>query len=720
MISSQYSKESDQLQFQALPATKTLNKEGSQKINLCSGPVLLDDYINIDITKNADIVLDLEKDLLPFPDQSIDIIVCISAINYFSRERAREIIKDIHRVLKPGGTTRFATQDLRVLAKNYIDNNLEFYSEKLPNGQDRFPGKSIGDKFNEFFYGFHCAGKHCKYVYDFESLKNLFEEAGFALIEQKKYLESRIPGIEKLDNRPGQMFFLEAVKGETRINFPSNKTSKSSGFQEHNNIQKTDTDLLYDLALNMWNTGAKDKAWQYLLKVLEVKPDNRLAVVKCIEILRSFNRFEDISKLCTDYLNLRPDDFEVKKMLEEAQNGLSLNTQNNDSIAQRRGEIIKLNQRFNGIQTDKVHLSACLKWLARAQDINDGGGVAASYNMDSKLWGVDYPETTGYIIPTFLGYYKLTREESYRKRATDMGDWEIGIQWPEGGIGEPVGVYGLLPRIFNTSQVILGWLALYTETSEDKYLIAAQKAAGWIIGNQDSDGKWTKNTYAGPKAYHIRVAWALLELYAITQNIHYRTAAERSVNWVLSQGYDNGWFANNSLSAPHKPWTHLIGYVLVGLLEICRLNNVEFDREKAFSLLYNAARALAGFYTKLKENNKEHHFATLPETFDNNWFSADNRSCLTGTAQIEFFLRRIYKYNNDCILKSASDLLIDDLKQLHLIDGITDPGVFGGLAGSYPIGAGYLGYAIPNWGVKFFADCLLQRSLTDNMQMYLG
>ena len=72
------------------------------KINLCCGSRKLPNFCNIDISTNADIVLDLEKNLLPFRDNQCEIVVCISAINYFSRERGLQIVRDVHRVLKPG------------------------------------------------------------------------------------------------------------------------------------------------------------------------------------------------------------------------------------------------------------------------------------------------------------------------------------------------------------------------------------------------------------------------------------------------------------------------------------------------------------------------------------------------------------------------------------------------------------------------------------------
>lgn len=707
------------------PAVQETDKQKMLKINLCSGSIKLEGYVNIDIFPGSDIVLDLEKDLLPFPDNSADIVVCISAINYFSRQRASEIVRDVRRVLKPGGIARFGTQDLRILAENYLNKESKFYLEKLPDGRDRFPGKTVGDKFNAFFYGFQSGSKHCKYVYDFEMLKVLFEEAGFSLIEQKAYQESIIPEIAKIDNRPEQMFFLEAIKDKTgdavsneEINRVLNEIRSSVQNKQDEPLSSIDT--MRDRGFSLWERGEKDRAWQLFLKVLELKQDDRPTVVKCAEILEHSERYEDLLKLSANFLKIKPEDVEVKKIADRAKSKIDASRPDSNELARCQLELRKFNEFFNAIHPDEAHLSACMQWLVKAQDINAGRGVSAAYRMDLQKWDVDYPETTGYIIPTFLCYSKLTGDESYRKRAIDMGDWEIAIQSPEGGAGEPVGVYGMRPRVFNTGQVMIGWVALYAETGHQKYLEAAKKAADWIIESQDSDGKWTKNTYNGPKAYKSRVSWALLELYGIAKEEKYRIAVERSVNWIFSQANANGWFANNSLSEPNKPWTHLTGYVLVGLMEIYRLNMENPQFKNVLNLLHNAAKGIAAFYIKLKEFAGKGYYTTLPGTLDSNWSSNDKWSCVTGNAQTEFFLRRMFRYTGDPMLKTVADMLLNDIKQIHLIDGVSDPNVSGGLAGSCPIGGPYLGYSIPNWGVKFFADSLLQRLLPEQDQKYLG
>lgn len=182
-------------------------------LNVCSGANLLSGYWNVDLDPKADLIIDLERFLLPFKNNSMDAVVCISAINYFTYDRAQKIVNDVHRVLKSGGIVRFGVQDLKILTEKYIARDEVFFFEKLPNGQDRFPGETLADKFNQWFLGFASyGGKISRYVYDFESLAFLFKVAGFRQIEQKKYRESALAGVEKIDNRPEQMFFLEAIK----------------------------------------------------------------------------------------------------------------------------------------------------------------------------------------------------------------------------------------------------------------------------------------------------------------------------------------------------------------------------------------------------------------------------------------------------------------------------------------------------------------------------
>lgn len=181
-------------------------------INLGSGPQRIPGCLAIDFNLGADLYLDLRHHNLPFADGSLDYVVCISAINYLSYDRAREVIAQVHRVLKLGGVARFGVQDLRLIASKYIQKDVDFFCQVLPNGSPRFPGETLGDKFNYWFYGHPIRGSGCKYLYDYEALENIFLKAGFACVENRKFMDSKLEHIDLVDNRADQMFFLEAVK----------------------------------------------------------------------------------------------------------------------------------------------------------------------------------------------------------------------------------------------------------------------------------------------------------------------------------------------------------------------------------------------------------------------------------------------------------------------------------------------------------------------------
>jgi MoaA/NifB/PqqE/SkfB family radical SAM enzyme/predicted SAM-dependent methyltransferase len=666
------------------------------KINLCSGPRKIDGYINIDITPNSDLVLDLEENLLPFEDNSVDQLICMSAINYFSRERAIEIIKDVYRVLKTGGIVRFGVQDLQLLAKKYLEKDEKFFFEKLDNGQDRFPGDTFADKFNEWFYGFPSLGKHCKYVYDYNSLAFLFNKSGFDVIEQREYLDSRLDEVELIDNRPEQMFFLEAIK---------------------NGFDKITIKELSSENSNQQISSHKEKEWQSILVSLEKDISNNELIIRAASLMIENERWDHLILLLQDYLKVNPNNDDVRELFSKVyKKGQELNP-SQEEVIERQNESRKLNLLNSKCESDEFHLDLAINWLCKAFSATGEKGVSANFDLLRNKWNVAYPETTGYIIPTFLQYYKITGNEKYKNYAIAMGDWEKSIQWPNGGIGEPVGVYGLKPRIFNTSQVMLGFLSLFEEIENEDYLNAAEKAAIWIVNNNEDDGNWTKNTYRGPRSYHIRTAWALLELYKFNKDELVYSTALKNINYTLKLAEENGFFRNTSLDDIARPWTHLIGYTLVGLLEIYRLLENDFLKHEIINLLTKSAVNISEYYNT---NRESQGYPCFPGTFDKHWQSADDWSCVTGNAQLEFFLRKMGNTINNPNFVECADKVLVDLKSTHMINpNFKNTELFGSLTGSYPVEGKYCSFNLPNWGVKFFADSLIQKMKNIN-DKYLG
>jgi len=212
-------------------------------------------------------------------------------------------------------------------------------------------------------------------------------------------------------------------------------------------------------------------------------------------------------------------------------------------------DLLRVNKK---IYPDKQHLQAAIEWLRRGQDITRCGGVSGGYFF-VKVWMSSYPETTGYIIPTFLKYASLNNNNI--ERAIFMGDWEIEIQMPSGAVRGEIGV-NRYPIVFNTGQKILGWISLYIETKMYRFLAVTTKAADWLLSIQDSDGKWRKNTYMDiPHVYHTRVAWPLLQLYKFTDDKKYKIAAEKQIVWALAHAKENGWFSQIGFNSDEIPLT---------------------------------------------------------------------------------------------------------------------------------------------------------------------
>lgn len=163
----------------------------AQNLNMCSGGVDIPSYINLDIN-GTNYNVDLEKLLLPFNSNYFDTILCMSAINYFTKERGLEIIKDCYRTLKPNGVASFGVQDLKVICKSYLNGDSRFTNERI----NRWFG--LGD-------GFISSGKTSKWVYDYKTLMELFMKAGFKYIKQVEFNP-------RIHNRPEQCFYLEAIK----------------------------------------------------------------------------------------------------------------------------------------------------------------------------------------------------------------------------------------------------------------------------------------------------------------------------------------------------------------------------------------------------------------------------------------------------------------------------------------------------------------------------
>ncbi len=350
-----------------------------------------------------------------------------------------------------------------------------------------------------------------------------------------------------------------------------------------------------------------------------------------------------------------------------------------------------------------VHLRETIAWLCRAQDATGGGGVARSYTLQFKRlhkkcgWQAAYPETTGYIIPTFFDYAAFAGDKTLRARALRMAHWEVDVQMDCGAVQGGVIGFPPTPAVFNTGQVLFGWARAYRETGEEAFRQAASRAAGFLAGAQDVDGAWRQHgsQYArlGVNVYDARTAWGLLEAFHITGREPYRDAAVRNVEFVLTQQHPNGWFAHCCLDDDTRPILHTLAYTIEGLLEAGAL----LHEPRYIQAAQKAADALLAH---------QRPDGSLAGRFDAEWHPVARWSCLPGDAQIARVWLRLFQLLGKLHYLKAAQRMTHFLASTQNLTA-PDPGVRGGIKGAHPIWAEYAPYEYPNWAANFFVDALL-------------
>jgi len=370
------------------------------------------------------------------------------------------------------------------------------------------------------------------------------------------------------------------------------------------------------------------------------------------------------------------------------------------------------------------HLDGAISWLSQAQDQACDGGV--SYGYDLKLgWRPAYPETTGYIITTFLNYCRsyqsrLTNNQiqSYRVRARRMAYWLATVQLDCGAFAG--GAIGIEPKptVFNTGQVLEGWCHAYSEFKDEVILECLSRAAQWLMSVQDDDGSWRKCTspltLQTPATYNVRSAAALLEAGILLDDKRMKSAAIKNFDWALTQQHQNGWFKNNCLTDPTRPLTHTIGYTLEGLLR----GAFVLKNERYLSAVKLASK-------HLKQMVEPDGF--LSGRFDQNWIPQASWSCLTGSSQLALVWFRLGRKLNEEEYTTTAARLLSFVSRTQKIspstpddsDASEQDGVYGGIKGSHPVWGGYDPFIYPNWAAKFFADALLVANEKSDTECFL-
>ena len=342
--------------------------------------------------------------------------------------------------------------------------------------------------------------------------------------------------------------------------------------------------------------------------------------------------------------------------------------------------------------TQAVH--AALKWLCAAQDAVSGGGISRAYSL-RQGWELAYPETTGYIIPTFLTAADRHPELQLNERAWRAGRWLAEVQFESGAIcSKQHRPDNTKPSIFNTGMVLHGWVSVLEQKEDAQIRNASRKAVDWLVSEQEADGSWVKNAYNGmAHTYYTMVDWALARYSLLTGDTPAREAAIRNLDWTLRQQRANGWFDLCCFHKGDPVTTHTISYTTQGLVEAGRvLGDARY--------IESAQRGTIKFRNFFETNGK------LPGTFDEQWQPTADWECCTGNAQTSLVWQALGAATGDKAWNQAADKLNQHMLGCQRVQ-CREAGMDGAIPGSWPISGGYDSFNFPNHAAKFYIDALM-------------
>ncbi len=365
------------------------------------------------------------------------------------------------------------------------------------------------------------------------------------------------------------------------------------------------------------------------------------------------------------------------------------------------------------IYDNEIHIKMASDWLLKAQNIDNDNGYSRGFYLYKGGWDKSYIETTGYIIPTLLQVYELTKNIKYKNSALEAGSWLLNIQKSNGAFTD---IDNDIELVFDTGQVLYGLIALYElndieDELREKYKDAIFRASNWLCTVQDNDGSWTQFGFNGiAHSYYSRVSSILYKAGVLLDSDKFKDSASKHINWVLSCQNKNGFFDKLKFTENEDSLLHTIVYVLEGLYDYYILTE---DKTVLKALLINA--------NKFKEINTNKDLL-LCSQYDENFNCINNERCITGLAQWSNLSFKLYKLtqDNEYLYVAQKTLYYLKAKQFKSNDDLK-----GSLPGSVPFWGTYAAYSAVNWGVKFYIDALLENekyklSLIDDSNLWIG
>jgi predicted SAM-dependent methyltransferase len=156
------------------------------KLNLGSGTVRKEGYLNIDLFPGGDLTLDIRRKL-PFESNCCELIFsehCIEHIDY--PDTVSQMFRECFRILSPGGLFRFSVPDTEWPLTDYAKGpDAEYFRacKEIPSW--RRP-QYCTTRIEHINYHFRQYGEHL-FAYDEETAKKMLESIGFQDVQRVSF-----------------------------------------------------------------------------------------------------------------------------------------------------------------------------------------------------------------------------------------------------------------------------------------------------------------------------------------------------------------------------------------------------------------------------------------------------------------------------------------------------------------------------------------------------
>lgn len=163
----------------------------------------LSDWEHLDVRKGADIRLDLCRYFIPVKSNTYDLIYSSHTLEHIYMDVIEDVLREICRILKPGGIFRVTVPDMKKAVLAYINEDARFWQDIHG---DNFEEKPLGLYLSRFIttvslnrYDSNVGQGHV-IGWDFETLKWMLEQTGFENVVRKNYGETEYEEFLEIEN----------------------------------------------------------------------------------------------------------------------------------------------------------------------------------------------------------------------------------------------------------------------------------------------------------------------------------------------------------------------------------------------------------------------------------------------------------------------------------------------------------------------------------------